>query len=76
MLILGHVFTSPGIVQHYVEFYIHTIIMLEKLFNVGSFGGSIDYLACRQTTFLLLRMGLASFLWFALLPLHYWGIGH
>jgi hypothetical protein len=44
-------FTSPGILQHYVEFYIHTITMLEKLLSVISFSGSIDHLACRQTTF-------------------------
>jgi hypothetical protein len=40
-------FTSPSILQHYVEFYIRTIAMLEKLFNAGSFHGSIDHLTCR-----------------------------
>ncbi len=30
--------------QHYIEFDIHTIIMLEKLFGAKSFGGSINHL--------------------------------
>jgi hypothetical protein len=46
------VFPSLGILQHYVEFNIRTIIMLEKLFSVGSFGGSIGHLKCRQATLL------------------------
>jgi hypothetical protein len=37
-------FPSPGILQRYVKFESHTIIKLEKLFGVGSFGGSIDHL--------------------------------
>jgi hypothetical protein len=32
-------FPFPNILQHYVEFDIHTIIRLEKLFGVGFFGG-------------------------------------
>jgi hypothetical protein len=39
------VFPSLGILQHYVEFDIHTIVMLEKLLGVGSFGGSTGHLA-------------------------------
>jgi hypothetical protein len=35
-----------------VEFDIHTIVTLEKLFGGGSFGGSIGYLAHCQTIFL------------------------
>jgi hypothetical protein len=38
-------FPSLGILQHYVEFDIHTIVMLEKLLGVGSFGGSTGHLA-------------------------------
>jgi hypothetical protein len=39
------VFPSQGILQDYVEFNTHTIIMLEKLIGVGSFSGSISHLA-------------------------------
>jgi hypothetical protein len=35
-------FPSPSILQHYVEFDIHTIFRLEKLFGVGSFGGFVS----------------------------------
>jgi hypothetical protein len=38
-------FPSLGILQHYVKFNICTITTLEKLLDVGSFGGSIDHLA-------------------------------
>jgi hypothetical protein len=44
------VFPSLGILQHYVEFDTHTIIMLEKLLGVGSFGGSIGHLIHCQAT--------------------------
>jgi len=37
-------FPSLGILQHYVEFNIHTITTMEKLFGVGFFGGSICHL--------------------------------
>jgi hypothetical protein len=71
-------FTFPSILQHYVELYTCTIAiaMLEKLLSVGSFGGFINHLACHQTILLFLWVGLASLLWFGLLPLHYWGVGH
>jgi hypothetical protein len=38
------VFSILGILQHYVEFDTHTIVTLEKLLNVGSFGGFINNL--------------------------------
>ncbi len=78
VLILGLVFTSPSILQHYVQLYTCTITiaMLEKLLSVGSFGGSIGHLTCHQTILMFLWVGLASLLWFGLLPLHYWGVEH
>jgi hypothetical protein len=42
-------FPSPGILQHYANFNVRTIVTLEKLLGAGSFGGSINHLACRQT---------------------------
>ncbi len=45
-------FPSLGILQHYVEFNIHTIIMLEKLLGAGSFGGSIGHLVLHQAILL------------------------
>jgi len=42
-------FPSLSILQHYVEFNIHIIIMLEKLFSARSFGGSIGHLVIHQT---------------------------
>jgi hypothetical protein len=39
------VFPFPGILQHYIEFNIHTIITLEKLLGARSFGGFIGHLA-------------------------------
>jgi len=66
-------FPSPSILQHYVEFDTRTIATLEKLLNVGSFGGSINHLAhCHAT--LLTSLGgfnLPSIVWtvtLALLP--------
>jgi hypothetical protein len=41
-------FPSLGILQHYVEFNIHTIVMLQKLFGARSFGGFINHPAHRQ----------------------------
>jgi hypothetical protein len=38
-------FPFPGILQHYIEFNIHTITTLKKLFGAGSFGGFIGHLA-------------------------------
>jgi hypothetical protein len=43
-------FPSLGILQHYVEFNTCTIVTLEKLFGVKSFGGYIGHLVCCQTT--------------------------
>jgi hypothetical protein len=45
-------FPSLVILQHYVEFNIRTIITLEKLLGVGSFGGYIGHLARCRTTIL------------------------
>jgi hypothetical protein len=45
--LLRTMFLFLGILQQYIEFNVCTIIMLEKLFGVKSFGGSIDHLACR-----------------------------
>jgi hypothetical protein len=44
-------FPSPCVLQHYVEFDIYTITMLEKLFGAGAYGGSIGHLAHHQATF-------------------------
>ncbi len=41
-------FPSPCILQHYDKFNICTIVTLEKLLGVGSFGGSISHLVHRQ----------------------------
>jgi hypothetical protein len=38
-------FPFLGILEHYAEFDICTITMLEKLYGVGSFGGFINHLA-------------------------------
>jgi hypothetical protein len=45
------VFPFPCILQHYAEFDIHTIATLEKLLGVGSFGDSMNHLACCQAIF-------------------------
>jgi len=74
--LLRIMFPSLDILQHYVEFNIHTIITLEKLLGAGSFGGSINHLTCHQPLFLLLWAGLASLMWFGLLPPHFCGVGH
>jgi len=39
------VFSSPSILQLYIKFDTCTIVTLEKLLNVGSFGGFISHLA-------------------------------
>jgi hypothetical protein len=41
-------FPTPCILQHYAKFDIHTIATLEKLLGVGSFGDSMNHLACCQ----------------------------
>jgi len=43
-------FPSLNILQHYAKFNNLTIVMLEKLIGVGSFGGSIDHLVHHETT--------------------------
>ncbi len=45
--LLRTLFPSPSILQHYTKFNIHTIVTLEKLFDVKSFDGSISHLICR-----------------------------
>ncbi len=45
-------FPSPCILQHYFEFNIHTIVMLQNLLDAGSFGGSISHLICHQAILL------------------------
>jgi hypothetical protein len=40
-------FPSPNILQHYIDFNINTIVILEKRLGARSFGGSIDHLAHR-----------------------------
>jgi hypothetical protein len=44
-------FPFLGILQHYAKFNTCTIVMLEKLLGVGSFGGSISHLTHCQGTF-------------------------
>jgi hypothetical protein len=44
------VFPSLGILQHYTKFDACTITMLENLLGLGSFGTTMDHLACRQVT--------------------------
>jgi hypothetical protein len=43
-------FTFPSILQYYIKFNICSIITLEKLLDVGVFGGFIGHLACCQVT--------------------------
>jgi hypothetical protein len=40
------VFSSPGILQCYTEFYVYTIAMMEKLLGSRSFGTILGHLAC------------------------------
>jgi hypothetical protein len=54
-------FPSLNILQHYIEFDTHSIISLEKLFDVKSFGGSIVHLVCFQAMFLV-SLGKFNFL--------------
>jgi hypothetical protein len=58
-------FPFPSILQHYVEIDIHTIARLEKLFGVGSFGGSSSQPACHQAIFPAFSSGLGfpSIVW-------------
>jgi len=59
------VFSSLGILQHYVEFDTHTIVTLEKLLNVGSFGGFINNLIYCLAIFSVFsnELGLPSVVW-------------
>jgi hypothetical protein len=50
-------FPFACILQHYVKFDIHTIVMLEKLLGVGSFNCSIGHLVHRQTILLVFLGG-------------------
>jgi hypothetical protein len=45
-------FPFPCILQHNVEFDTCTITTLKKLLGAGSFGDSIDHLACHQAIIL------------------------
>jgi hypothetical protein len=69
-------FPSLGILKHYIEFDIGTIITLEKLFGVGSFNCFINDLICRQTIFPTSSAGLdlLSIVW--TITLHFWDVGH
>jgi hypothetical protein len=49
---------SPSTLQHYAKFDIHTIVVLEKLLDVRTFGGFIGHLAHPQTTFIAFSNGL------------------
>ncbi len=50
--LLRTIFPFLDILQHYIEFDIHTRAMLEKLLGVGSFGDSIGHLIHCQATLL------------------------
>jgi hypothetical protein len=54
-------FPFLGILQHYIEFDIHTIATLEKLLGVESFNGYINHLTCCQTIFFASSGGLGLF---------------
>lgn len=56
--LLHTVFPSPSILQHYIEFDIHTIVTLKKLLDVRSFGDFFDHLVHRQTIFSTFSNGL------------------
>jgi hypothetical protein len=53
------------------------MFLVGKVTGARSFDGSIGHLACHQATFLT-SLGEFNFffLWFGLLPLHSWGVGH
>jgi hypothetical protein len=57
--LLFTMFPSPSILQHYIEFDIHTIITLEKLLGAGSFGGYINHLTHHQAILLAFLGGLS-----------------
>ncbi len=42
------VFPSQGSLQHYTEFDVHAIVMLEKILGSKSFGTTMGHLACCQ----------------------------
>jgi hypothetical protein len=48
--LLCTMFPFPNILQHYIEFDIHTITMLEKLFGARSFNGFINHLTHHRAT--------------------------
>jgi hypothetical protein len=50
--LLGTMFPSLIILQHYVKFDIRIIITLEKLLGVGTLGGSIGHLIHHHAIFL------------------------
>jgi len=51
--LLGTMFPSLSILQHFAKFNICTIVTLEKLLGVGFFGGSIGHLAYCQAILLV-----------------------
>ncbi len=53
-----NVFPSLGILQHYTNFDVHTIAMLEKLLGSGSFGTTMGHLACHKVIFVVFSGGL------------------
>jgi hypothetical protein len=59
------VFPSPSILQHYTKFDTRTIVILEKLLGVRSFGGFIDHLAHHQAILLISlgKLGLLFIVW-------------
>jgi hypothetical protein len=46
-LLISYNVSISTILQHHVDFDIHTIVALEKVFGVGFFGGSMNYLVHR-----------------------------
>ncbi len=69
-------FPSPSILQHYVKFNTCTIVMLEKVFGVGSFGGSINHLAHCQGIFFASSVKLSLLFVVRLLGPHSRGVKH
>ncbi len=51
-------FPSLGILQHYARFESRTIVMLEKLFGGGSFGGFISHLVYCHAILIAISGGL------------------
>jgi hypothetical protein len=69
-------FLSLSTLQHYDEFDICIITMLEKLLSVRYFGGFIGHLPRHKQLFLFPWAGLTCLLCFGLLPLHSQGVRH